>query len=81
MPKTIILNNNKINDFEMGIDEIKLGGLGYVLDISFLIKFEILPNDKICIYLSFESKFTTKRQILEQILNGYAFILGDGKSL
>ncbi|CAD8081158.1 unnamed protein product [Paramecium primaurelia] len=81
IPKIIILNNNKVNDFELGIDEIKLGGLGYFLDIQFLIKFEILPNDKICIYLSFESKYNTKRQILEQILNGYAFILGDGKSL
>ncbi|CAD8084096.1 unnamed protein product [Paramecium sonneborni] len=75
--KIIILNINKINDFELGIDEIKLGGSCTYSDISFLIKFEILPNDKICIYLTFESQFNSQRQTLENILNGYALILGE----
>ncbi|CAD8197117.1 unnamed protein product [Paramecium pentaurelia] len=75
IPKIIIINPNKIQDFEIGQSAIKLGGLGKFQDTEFLIKFEILPNDMIYIYISYKSDLNTnQKQKLEQILRGYALI-------
>ncbi|CAK69755.1 unnamed protein product (macronuclear) [Paramecium tetraurelia] len=75
IPKSIILNFNRIQDFEQGIAAVKFGGIGKFKDISFLIKFEIQPNNTFFIYLSCQSAHTNKKDKIEQILKGYAFIL------
>ncbi|CAD8093429.1 unnamed protein product [Paramecium primaurelia] len=75
IPKIIIINPNKIQDFEIGQSAIKLGGQGKLQDTEFLIKFEILPTDMIYIYISYKSDLNTnQKQKLQQILKGYALI-------
>lgn len=57
----------------MGIDEIKLGAIGNLNDLNFyikvncfiLFKFEILPDDRICIFLTYEQKYNSKKNELE----------------
>lgn len=43
IPRLCVLNHHKTNDYDMGIDELKLGGCGSIFDNQFWIK---VPNQQ-----------------------------------
>ncbi|CAD8124283.1 unnamed protein product [Paramecium sonneborni] len=73
----LILDNNKVQDYDQGFDDLEIKGVGQYQRFQFFIIFELIPQNKMQIQIRYNKTQSEDYQlILKKIAKEYAFIFG-----